>query len=165
MPDNVPCKWCGMEMPADANKCPWCYRAPPRAAPPPTPPVANDAPPEPVIGQEEFGTLASLGSLARHDPAMFAVVLLIGVSCILSLLDGDWLGFIISAVVLWGILQWTWWALWLVALGQLLNIAWGIRVLIVLGLGWTGPQVMLGIGLAIDVFVFVVVIMRRDRFD
>lgn len=166
MPENVACKWCGMEMPADADKCPWCYRAPPPATPPPTPPAANDAPPDPVIGQEEFGTLASLRSLARYDPAMFAVLVVLALYCVLSLIWQDWLGLIITTVVLLGIIQWTRWAFWLVVVIEGLSILWGVPMILGLGLLFGGVGAALGVArLAISLFVFVTVVLRRDRFD
>jgi len=169
MPENVPCRWCGMEMPADAEKCPWCYRAVPAPASRAAPPEPEDTPPQRALSREEFGTFAALPRLARHDPLMFAVIAAMILASVVWLISRDLIAFIVMSLLLWAILRWRRWAFWLIVIVEGLTILL-LTTLLIAAATFT-PEIrspmftsVVGISLAIALFVFFAVIAGRDRF-
>lgn len=111
MPERI-CKWCGMEMAADAETCPWCHRV----APPPA-----------------FGTWAqahgkgadreAFRRVARHDWATVTVIVLLLLRTVLLFIDQNPIGLGVTAVMLWGVFALAPWGFWFVTVTRGLAIA------------------------------------------
>ena len=111
MPENA-CKWCGMEMAADAEGCPWCHRV----APPPGFNAWAEA-------QGERASPQAFRRVARHDWATVAVIALLLLHGVLMYLDVNPIGLVITAVMICGVFDLTRWGLWFVTITRGLAIA------------------------------------------
>jgi len=123
MPENVPCKWCGMEMPADAEKCPWCYRAPVRPRQP-----EPGGPAEPAAGAPHSAVVAA--PVPQYGVVMYLAVLVLAAEAIAVIARANWLGIVLPGLMLWGILSRARWGFWLVVVLASLGILGTVAALI-----------------------------------
>jgi hypothetical protein len=124
MPDNVLCKWCGMEMPADADTCPWCHRAPVRDRP-----ADAGGPPGAASGGRPTAAVAAAPSFGA---VMYLAVFLLVADGISALVQGHWLDIVILGLMVWAILSRKRWGFWVVVVLSSLGILVGLLAVVLM---------------------------------
>ena len=155
------CKWCGEALPPRADRCPLCRR-PASAGPDP---ALDDGPPAPAAGQEPFGSWANIKQTIAADKAFGAVVILLALQVALSLLTGSLYGLVTSGIVLWGLLTFRWWGLLLACVGAGLALLSAIGPFLIALSKGGGYIVGYGLPIAINAYILVVLLTRREHFD
>jgi hypothetical protein len=180
MPENVPCKWCGMEMAANAEICPWCYRSP--SAPQPT--SAPRAYAQPGAPRAAAATESATWSEAadQPDPVLFALQLFVAANAVIFMLAHSWWPAVVNVAVLAGIVYRRRWTLWMVLILETLSLLGALALVGILALtlavanqvfpfevgyeafGMKWGIVHLNANVVLSIFALIVVIARRGKF-
>lgn len=121
----------------------------------------------PAPGQERFGTLANIKSIARADRVFAALLALLALDLLLPLLSGYPVSTIISAATLWGVVTFRWWGYLLAMLSAGLNaLLLGVFAAALAGAGYRGLDLIWAPAIVtVNVFLVLVLFTRRQHFD
>jgi len=177
-----PCRACGRPMAPHMHTCPHCgaQQSPPRepggelrplggaparpAGPPPPPPpprpTSRPVRDEPAPAAPAGGSVWDFARAHWKDDRWYAVLLaLMVLQAALALITFNLLGLIIAGLLLWGLLTYNYWVF--------------LIMVVVVGLGVFQGGLLLVTGqlelamlptLAVNIFIFAVLLARRDQF-